>query len=119
MPCLIAKPYVAEGSWEIPRGSIRGGGQLGGGGVVKLWIGLVCPVRMIRVLSKEEIVQFVQWDVHCNTALIVGDLILLQGDTCVPIGGHISAQLAELWALARELQFVFTEERSTLETTFK
>ena len=34
MPCLIAKPYVAEGSWKIPRGSIRGGGQLGGGGVV-------------------------------------------------------------------------------------
>ena len=63
--------------------------------------------------------QFVKWDVHHNTALVIGDLILLQGDKGVPIGGHISTQLAELRALARELRYIFTSHWSDLQKRFR
>ena len=38
-------------------------------------------------------------------------LIQQQGRQGVPDGGHISAQLAQIWAMAKELKGLFTEGR--------
>ena len=67
-----------------------------------------------RVISRSELLAFVEWDLHHNTGLVLGQLLLRQGDRGVPIGGHLSAQLAELWALARELGWVFGERKPEL-----
>ena len=64
-----------------------------------------------RVVSRSELIDFVRWDVYHNTPGVPRPLFLGQGDRGVSIGGHLSAQLAELWALARELNFVFGEWR--------
>ena len=71
-----------------------------------------------RVISRQELLDFVSWDLHHNTGLVLGPLLLKQGDRGVPIGGHLSAQLAELWALARELKYIFGEHRSGLVKTW-
>ena len=42
-----------------------------------------------------------------------------QSDRGVPIGGHLSAQLAELWTLAQELTLVFGEEKTVLEARWR
>jgi hypothetical protein len=71
-----------------------------------------------RVLTRAELVDFVTWDLNCNTGLTLGPLLLRQGDRGVPIGGHLSAQLAELWALARELRLIFCDDRAELITAW-
>ena len=67
-----------------------------------------------RVMSRSELPAFVTWDLHHNTGLVLPQLLLWQGDRGVPIGGHLSAQLAELWALARELGWVFGDRKPEL-----
>ena len=71
-----------------------------------------------RVLTRAELVDFVTWDLNCNTGLTLGPLLLRQGDRGVPIGGHLSAQVAELWALARELRLIFCDARAELVTAW-
>ena len=58
--------------------------------------------RQFRILSEEEVTCFVDYDPFDNVLFILQRLVLQQGGSGVPIGGFISAQLAELWALWRE-----------------
>ena len=65
------------------------------------WLGASLG-KSFTVLSSKEVKQFVEFDVtECNL-LVVGQRILKEGRKVVPIGGFVSAQLAELWALWRE-----------------
>ena len=72
----------------------------------------------VRVLTRAELVELVTWDLNCNTGLTLGPLLLPQEDRGVPISGHLSAQLAELWALARELRLIFCDNRAELITAW-
>ena len=61
--------------------------------------------------------QFVKFDVTKCNLLVLGNLILKQGRKGVRIGGFLSAQLAELWALWREyvnLSGVSCDQTATL-----
>ena len=83
-----------------------GGGQfffsLAKGNMRQLdWLG-ASSSKTFTILCSAEVEQFVKFDVtECNL-LVLGNLILKQGRKGVPIGGFLSAQLAELWALWRE-----------------
>ena len=58
--------------------------------------------RQFRVLSEEEVTRFVDYDLFDNVLFVLQRLVLQEIGSGVPIGGFISAQLAELWALWRE-----------------
>ena len=47
--------------------------------------------------------KFVKWDLHKNVLFVVDCLFLSQGQGGVPIGGPLSAQLADLWCVWREM----------------
>ena len=104
--------------WEIPTQEVfkavewairhvkGGGGQLffslAKGNMRQLdWLGSSSGKSFV-VLSPTEVEQFVKFDVTDCNLLVLGGLILKQGRKGVPIGGFLSAQLAELWALWRE-----------------
>ena len=46
-------------------------------------------------------------------------MVLEQGRQGVPIGGHISAQLAEIWAKARKLEGLFGRYRGEVASRWK
>ena len=48
-----------------------------------------------RILTEEEILKFVHWDLFENTQVVCGPVILTQGKQGVPIGGHLAAHIAE------------------------
>ena len=49
------------------------------------------------------VTRFVRFDTYDNVLFVAGPVILRQGLRGVPIGGFISAQLAEIWAIWREV----------------
>ena len=53
-------------------------------------------------MCSDEVWRYVDWDFLSNKLFVLGPLILRQGLKEVPIGGFVSAQLAELWCLWRE-----------------
>ena len=58
--------------------------------------------RQFHLLTEDEVLRFAEYDLCSNVLLAIGPLILSQGDKGVPIGGFISAQIAEIWAAWRE-----------------
>ena len=64
-------------------------------------------LRDYRTLEQKEVINYVDWDIHENALFSVESLILHQGRQGVPIGGHISAQLAEIWAMSKEMKGLF------------
>ena len=62
-----------------------------------------------------EVLRFVDFDLHCNTLLHLGLVILSQGSKGVPIGGFLSAQIAQLWTACREFGFLFSCEAHVLQ----
>ena len=61
------------------------------------------------VFSEVELLRFVKYDIYYNNMFTIGPLIMHQGAKGVPIGGFVSALMAELWAMWRESFFVFGE----------
>ena len=61
--------------------------------------------RNYRVLTLEDLVMFVDWDLNQNTLFEVWGVALRQAKRGVPIGGFLSAQLMCLWALVQENTF--------------
>ena len=51
----------------------------------------------------------------CNL-FTIGELIIPQGLKGVPIGGYLSAQLAEIWATWRESPFLYRDSKHLTET---
>ena len=58
--------------------------------------------RQFTVVNDDHLTRFVKFDLQQNVLFVLGSLILRPGGKGVPIGGFISAQLAELWALWKE-----------------
>ena len=58
--------------------------------------------RQFRILSEEVVARFADYYLFDNVLFVLQRPVLQQGGSGVPIGGFISAQLAELWALWRE-----------------
>ena len=55
-----------------------------------------------RILTEEEVLKFVRWDLFENTLVVCGLVVLSQGKQGVPIGGHLAAHIAEFWAMYSE-----------------
>ena len=55
-----------------------------------------------RILTEEQILKFVRWDLFENTLVVCGLVVLSQGKQGVPIGGHLAAHVAEFWAMYSE-----------------
>ena len=68
-------------------------------------------IRFSRL--EEEEVRYVLFDIEDNTLLYFGRLVLRQGGKRVPVGGFLSAQLAEIWCSWREATWVFGESKGT------
>jgi hypothetical protein len=60
------------------------------------------PEKTSISVSLTEVLRYVEWDVFSNTLFVVHTLVLNQGAKGVPIGGFISAQLAEAWCMYKE-----------------
>ena len=56
----------------------------------------------VRILTKEEVLKFVRWDLFENTLVVCGLVVLSQGKQGMPIGGHLAAHIAEFWAMYSE-----------------
>ena len=54
------------------------------------------------ILTEEEVLKFVRWDLLENTLVVCGMVVLLQGKQGLPIGGHLAAHIAESWAMYSE-----------------
>ena len=61
--------------------------------------------------SEKAITEYVDFDVRDNNLFRVGPLILEQGLRGVPIGGFLSAQLSEIWAIWREELYALGPEK--------
>ena len=59
----------------------------------------------------QEVKHYVTFDTKFCNLYTLGELILQQGLKGVPIGGFLSAQLAEIWATWREAMFLFGKDR--------
>ena len=68
-------------------------------------------------VSDEQVSRYVLFDIHEDTLFSFGNLILSQGRNGVPIGGFLSAQLAEIWCSWKEATCLFDKERVKAENT--
>ena len=67
-------------------------------------------------MSFEEVRRYVLFDTEFCNLFTIGELIVRQGLKGVPIGGYLSAQLAEIWATWREATFLFGKHKHVTET---
>ena len=68
-------------------------------------------------LSEEEVLRFVKFHMAENVFLTVGPIMLSQGAKAIPIGGFLSAQMAEIWACWREFTTLFGEQVSQVQVS--
>ena len=66
------------------------------------------------IVSQDALESFVSFDLFDNILFTAGAVILQQNGKGVPIGGFISAQAAELWAMWKEARLTSEESRSAL-----
>ena len=67
------------------------------------------------MLSEAEVLRFVEFDMTENVFLTVGAIILCQGARGIPIGGFLSAQIAEIWACWKEYTGFFGDSVQTVQ----
>ena len=67
------------------------------------------------IVSSDQVLRYVKFDIEDCNLFTLGNLILKQGVKGVPIGGFLSAQLAELWAIWREEMTLFGHLRGATE----
>ena len=58
---------------------------------------------MFLVTTIDMLRRFVEYDVRDNNLFLLDQIVLQQGSSGVPIGRFPGAQLAELWALWKEV----------------
>ena len=68
------------------------------------------------VVREECVSRFVDFDLDNNVLFTAGGVILAQGGKGVPIGGFISAQAAEIWAIWKD-HCVFSDEHRSAATS--
>ena len=66
-----------------------------------------------RMITAEQIIRFLQFNMKGNTLLVAGRVLLQQGQRGVPIGEFLSAQLAEIWAAWKEFSKLFATSDDT------
>ena len=66
-------------------------------------------------MSDDQVLRYVLFDIHEDTLFAFGNLILSRGRKGVPIGGFLSAQLAEIWCSWKEAMCLFGKERAKVE----
>ena len=69
------------------------------------WIGNSSS-KDFNTISPTEVSRYVTFDTKVCNLLTLGPLILKQGLKGAPIGGFLSAQLAEIWATWREVHYL-------------
>ena len=69
------------------------------------WVGT--RSSSLSCISGAEVLCYIAFGLFDDGLFCCGPFVLPQGDKGVPIGGFLSAQLSELWALWREWRFVF------------
>ena len=62
------------------------------------------------LVSESAVRRFVEFDTRLNNLFTIGRVILAQATKCVPIGGFIFAQLAEIWAVWKEHKGFFATQ---------
>ena len=67
-------------------------------------------------ISFDEVKRYVVFDTEFCNLFTIGELIIQQGLKGVPIGGYLSAQLAEIWATWRESTFLYGDSKHLTET---
>ena len=67
-----------------------------------------------RTIHLDEVVSFVNWDMHFNNLLCLWGVILKQQKKGIPIGGLLSAQLMCLWALICEYNSLESDDKQAL-----
>ena len=67
-----------------------------------------------HVLSSEEVMRYLTFDIQPNNLVVLGPLILRPGLIGVPIGGFLGTQLTELWCMWREGENLFRSKASSL-----
>ena len=66
-------------------------------------------------ISFEEVKRYVLFDTEFCNLFTTGELIIQQGLKGVPIGGYLSAQLAEIWATWREATSLYGDNKHVTE----
>ena len=69
--------------------------------------------RAFRLVAAKQVMHFLHFNMHGNTLLVSGQVLLEQGQRGVPIGEFLSAQLAEIWAAWREYTRLFANNDET------
>ena len=68
-------------------------------------------------INFEQVNRYVLFDTSQCNLFTLGELIITQGINGVPIGGFLSAQLAEIWARWGEVTYLFGDSRGVTETS--
>uniref|UniRef100_A0A7S1I2K4 Uncharacterized protein n=1 Tax=Eutreptiella gymnastica TaxID=73025 RepID=A0A7S1I2K4_9EUGL len=66
-------------------------------------------------IRDEQVTRYVLFDIQEDTLFCFGRLILSQGKKGVPIGGFLSAHLAEIWCAWKEELRLFGDQKSEVE----
>ena len=66
-------------------------------------------------ISFDQALRYVLFDISQCNLFTLGQLIIQQGIKGVPIGGFLSAQLAEIWATWREVKYLFGDSKEVIE----
>ena len=80
-----------------------------GGGKALDRIGKASGTQFFLV-SESAVRRFVEFDTRLNNLFTIGRVLLAKGTKGVPIGGFISAQLAEIWAVWKEHEGFFATQ---------
>ena len=101
--CSLVKPCAVSRSltFAIAKGHLKHLDRIGTGSSDQFYN-----------ISSGAVLRYVQFELFENELFVLGPLILSQGDKGVPIGGFLSAQIRELWALWREAHYVFGDRRA-------
>ena len=101
--CSLVKPCANSGSlsFAIAKGQLKHLDRIGTGSSDQFYN-----------ISSAAVLRYVQFELFENELFVLGPVILSQGDKGVPIGGFLSAQISELWALWREAQYAFGDQRA-------
>ena len=67
-------------------------------------------------ISFDEVKRYMVFDTEFCNLFTIGELIIQQGLKGVPIGGYLSAQVAEILAIWRESTFLYGDRKDLTET---
>ena len=74
-----------------------------------------CSPVIFTCCPNMKFLRFGDFDLHCNTLLHLGSVMLSQGSKGVPIGDFLSAQIAERWAAWHGFRSFISSEAHVLQ----